>query len=326
MEDLVGLEQMQYALTKLFGGLLAQRMVPELVAHIGKFEPDLILSEVTEFAGGLVAEKHGLPAATAMFGMIHPTEVFAPILASCLGARRKELGLDPDDFVRPVLSRLQLVFAPPSYQFPGVKLTEMQHLFQPQGYDQSGDEQLPGWVQSLEDRPTVYATLGTIPAFNARAGALEVLVDALSTEDINGIITVGRNQDPASLGTLPDTLHVERYIPQSLLFPLCTAAISHGGYGTTMGALSHGVPLVLIPQGADQPMHAERCQDLGVGEMVPVEHYGPDAIRTALRKVLSNTSYKHRALELQREIEDLPPITEAVRLLERYQAQAAREI
>ena len=57
------------------------------------------------------------------------------------------------------------------------------------------------------------------------------------------------------LGSLPGNVHVSRVIPQSLLLPRCSAVVSHGGSGTLLAALAHGLPQVCLPQAADQLRH-----------------------------------------------------------------------
>src|SRR3954453_15361341 len=51
---------------------------------------------------------------------------------------------------------------------------------------------------------------------------------------------------------------LDPYIPQAEVLPRCHAVIPHGGAGTTLGALAFGLPLLVIPQGADQYANAER--------------------------------------------------------------------
>src|SRR5205085_5969457 len=152
------------------------------------------------------------------------------------------------------------------------------------------------WVSELKepDRPTVYATLGTFD--NNRTDILSAILDALRDERLNLILTVGRNRDPSEFGPQPPNVHVERYIPQSLLLPYCDMVLCHGGSGTIMDALSFGLPMVIVPIAADQPENAQRCMEAGVARVIDVEpdqrqpqHPGlPQAIRDATREVLAD--------------------------------------
>src|SRR3712207_6771895 len=146
-------------------------------------------------------------------------------------------------------------------------------------FDRSGDEALPGWVGQLPDRPTVYATLGM--GFNRNTEIFRAIIEGLREEPLNLVVTVGRDQDPGQFGPQPPNVRIERYIPQSLLFPHCDLVVCHGGWNTVLAALSEGLPLVLLPIGADQPQNAERCDRIGVGRVIAPDGRTPEAIREA---------------------------------------------
>jgi UDP:flavonoid glycosyltransferase YjiC (YdhE family) len=100
-------------------------------------------------------------------------------------------------------------------------------------------------LQELDSRPLVYATLST--TFNARPGVWSMVLEGLAAVDANVIATVGRDLDPADFGRQPPHVRVERFISQALILPHCSAMLAHGGYGSLMGALRHGVPVVSVP-------------------------------------------------------------------------------
>jgi UDP:flavonoid glycosyltransferase YjiC (YdhE family) len=118
-------------------------------------------------------------------------------------------------------------------------------------------------------------------------------------------------------------VRIERFIPQEFVLPRCDLVLTHGGFGTVKGALSHGVPLVLLPHSADQPDNAVRCAALGVGVVLSGAERTAEAIRNAVRRVLSEASHRHNAQRLRDEIQQLPGPEEIVPLLERL---AAREL
>ena len=193
------------------------------------------------------------------------------------------------------------------------------HFLRPAIFDQSGGEGLPPWVAALPDRPTVYATLGTIN--NRTPGLFAAILTALRDEPVNLILTVGRNQDPADFGPQPTHVHIERYVPQTLLLPRCDLVITHGGFNTAMAALDLGLPLVAIPLGADQPQNAARCAALGIGRVVGPDERTPTAIRAAVRDVLADPTYRRNAARLRDELAVLPGPGEGARLLERLAAE-----
>jgi MGT family glycosyltransferase len=188
------------------------------------------------------------------------------------------------------------------------------HPFRYAGFSQSGEEALPEWVGRLEERPTIYATMGT--DFNSMTEILSAILEGLGPEHVNLILTVGRDRDPAEFGPQPDNVHVERYIPQSLVLPDCDLAVCHGGSGTVMDVVSHGIPMVIIPIGADQPENAQICAEAGVAKIVGPSKRTAANIRQAALEVLSEPAYTQNARRLRAEIEELPRLDHAVELLE----------
>jgi MGT family glycosyltransferase len=164
--------------------------------------------------------------------------------------------------------------------------------------------------------PVVYFTLGTV--FNLECGDLFARVLAgLRELPVSVVATLGDQIDPDDLGPQPATIRIERYVPQSLVLPRCSAVVCHGGSGSVLGALAHGLPLVVIPMGADQPLNAARCEALGVGRVLDALRSPPDDIRAAVAGVLDEPRYRGAAERVRDEIATLAPASHAVALLER---------
>ena len=161
----------------------------------------------------------------------------------------------------------------------------------------------------------VFLSLGTI--VNHRNAVFATLIRALRDLPVQLIVTVGRDQDPQQFGPQPDNVHIERYIPQTQLFPLCDVVVNHGGSGTINAALTAGLPMVIVPISADQPENAERCAALGVAGVVSLDALTEDSAREAVDSVLENGAYRTAAQQLARRAHDLPDVDHAVDLLER---------
>jgi MGT family glycosyltransferase len=134
---------------------------------------------------------------------------------------------------------------------------------------------------------------------------------------IDLVVTVGRDIDPAEFGPQPANVHIERYVPQAILLPHCRLVVSHGGSGSVLGALTHGLPMVLLPLGADQPLNAARCETLGVARVLDAVGATPLMVREAVSRVLDDPAYRRAAEGFRDEIEALPEPRHAVLLLER---------
>src|SRR6218665_963170 len=303
----------------MFVDLQAARMVPDLLRIAGQWRPDVFVRDLMEFGACVAAEHLGIACASVQVGAMRPEDFRVEPMTERLNVLRASVGLAPDPRQEMPYRSLHLCFTPPSY-LGSAPLTPTPHYLRPSLFDQPGDERLPEWAERLGQggRPVVYASRGTI--FNKRRGPLRAILEALRDEPVELVMTVGRDQDPAQFGPQPAHVHVERYIPQTLLLPRCDLALLHAGYNSTTSALSHGLPLVLMPILADQPLNAQRCEELGVARVLDMLALTPESIRDAVREVLSVPSYREAARCYQRESRELPGIERAVWLLEQLAA------
>lgn len=310
-----------------FAGVTAERMVPDLLALASSWRPDVLVHESAEFGAPVAAERLGLPHAMAGppdLPMFERLDLLRRRFGEPLDALRRAHGLPPDPDLTMLHRYLTLAAVPPRFLPDGALIRPTTHFLRPVPFDRLGDEGPPPWLDDLPPRPTVYATLGTV--FNRRAeldgghDLFGAILAALRDEPINLVVAVGRTVDPARFGPQPDHVHVERYIPQTLLMPRCAVVVAHGGYNTVMAALDHGLPLVLVPLGADQPYNARRCAALGVGRTLAPDDRTPEAIRVAVRAVLADPSYRLQAALMREELRALPGPETAMALLEQLVA------
>lgn len=263
-----------------FAGRPARERADAVQALCAEWRPDVVVCDETDFGALLVAERLELPYASVF--------TTAP-------------GFVPSELRAALQAHLVLSPFPPSLREAGPA-----HCFRT----------VAGAVDRAGGPPTVYFTLGTV--FNLESGDLFARVLAgLAELEVDVVATVGRQIDPEELGPQPERIQVERYLPHSAVLPRCDAVVSHGGSGTVLGALAHGLPSVLLPMGADQPWNADRCEELGVALVLDVVRATPDDVREAVSTVLEDPSYRTAAERVRDEIRALPGPEHAVTLLER---------
>jgi UDP:flavonoid glycosyltransferase YjiC (YdhE family) len=138
-------------------------------------------------------------------------------------------------------------------------------------------------------------------------------LDTLAKLDARVLLTVGRKLDPADLGPLPSNAHVMQWWPQDAVLVHAAAMLGHGGFGTTMGALSAGVPQVVVPLFSfDQIVNGEHVASVGAGRTVGM---GPGAVARAAAEVLQLLevpTYAASARRIAAAMGELPPPKEAV--------------
>jgi UDP:flavonoid glycosyltransferase YjiC (YdhE family) len=314
----VDLEREERDLRERFIRGAARERVPDVVALCADWRPDVLVCEETDFGGVVAAERLGLPYAIVLVlaagSMVRPEVVAEP-----LDELRAEHGLPSDPELAMRARYLVLSPFPSRFRDPAFPLPATAHPFRLLTVRPEVDD-APSWPVRLPGAPTVYFTLGTV--FNLECGDLFARVLAgLGALPINVVATVGPQIDPEELGPLAENVHVERYLPQASVLPHCSAAVSHGGSGSVLGALAHGLPQVVIPMGADQPANAARCEALGLARVLDAVRATPEKVRDALSAALSDDSYRSEAERFRDEIAALPGPEHAVTFLERLAAE-----
>ena len=308
-------EREQRDLRERFIRRLARQRVPAVLDLCAAWQPDVLVCDETDFGAALGAERLGLPQAT-MLVTASGAFVVPAVVDEPLGELRAEHGLPPDQELAMRSRYLVLSPFPPSFREPDHPLPATAHSFRPGPVEAARPDDIPPWLARLGDAPLVYVTLGTV--FNLESGDLFMRVLAgLRELPVHVVVTVGSQIDPDELGSLPENIHVARFIPQSTVLPFCSAVVSHGGSGSVIGALAHGLPQVVIPMGADQPLNAKRCDELGVAQVLDPMTADGTAVRDAVSAVLSDPGYRIAAERIRDEIAGLPGPASAVTLLER---------
>jgi UDP:flavonoid glycosyltransferase YjiC (YdhE family) len=305
-----------------FVAAVAEPLARDLIAAASQWRPDVVVRERTEYGGALAAAALGVPSAAVQVASPSlMTPAFNAAVAVPYNRARVNLGLEPDPGLAALEDQVVLAFGPQSLHDPTVPLPRNFIPVRSASADGTATE-LPAWAEGLGvDRPLVYATLGTI--FNNPDYGLPffpAVMTGLRDEDVDVLITVGPNVDVASVQSPPRNVRVERYVPQSLLFDRCSAVVCHGGHGTVLAAIENGVPLVVVPFGADQPINARAIERLGIGRVIGREDLSAQRMREAVRAVLHDPEYGRRIRQLRDDNASLPAVAEAISVLERLPA------
>ena len=303
---------------EIFGRLNTTAALPKLRAAIEEWRPDVVLRDPNEYAGAVAAELHAVPHARVAICLASSEELALGLARRPLDAIREAEGLAPDPDASALRDSPWLTTFPAGLDEGHMPDT---HRFHDPAWDEEPKE-LPDWWPGRGDQPLVYVTFGSVAGqFPQALPAYGVALSAVAGLPVRVLLTVGRDLD---LGALPDTpgnVHVEPWVPQQDVLAHASAAVVHGGSGSTLGALAFGVPLVVIPLFADQPYNARRVHEVGAGIAVEPDREDIPAtiapLRAAIEAVLEEPSYRDSAEALAAEVRAEPPVDEAVPLSER---------
>jgi UDP:flavonoid glycosyltransferase YjiC (YdhE family) len=292
----------------MFADVMAEHSAPTLIAQCERMQPDLVIFEGMDTGAGVAASVVGIPAAayaialaSFVYGSLHPETVG---YQRDLWLRRNRTPPEGDGLLAAALINP----APPTLrqtdgtQVPTIPIRSV-------AYNESSAG-VPAWLTSARLRPRVYLTLGTVSF-----GAIEVLnraITEIAPLNVDILVTVGPEGEPAALGEVPDNVHVERFVAQSGVLPLVDLIVHHGGTGTVLSALEVGLPQLLLPQGADQFYNAQILPATGVARALPNEAQQPGAIAEAVQALLGDSPERHTAARLRDEIAAMPSPAEVV--------------
>ncbi len=139
---------------------------------------------------------------------------------------------------------------------------------------------------------------------------LSALCRAIGQLDIEAIVTTGDAVDPRILNAAPNT-RVVRFVPHDAILPHARLVVTHAGHGTVMAALSHGVPLLLLPMGRDQAMIAARAAELGLGTVVNC-HASADELTAAIEQELADRGKQSPCQVFRTKLAGHPALDDAI--------------
>lgn len=297
---------------QMFTSIAVPPLVDDLLPLIDEWRPDLLLHEEGEYAAPLVAALRDLPCVTHSWSAPARTAEGRALLDGPLHEVWEQYSLTGP--ARQV-GRLYLDACPALLQLP-----DLTHVgapivpVHPSGFD-GPTQPAPTWLNALP-RPAVYVTLGTEPAFS-HPDLLQRLVDAAAAVAPGVVVTTGPHPAAAVVAPHAD-VHVAQYLPQSLVIPAVDAVVAHGGAGTTVGALLHGRPQLVVPGPApSQQGSAGRVVAAGVGLRRDWADATPENLRTAVTELLERTDLRHAAQHVRDTLTALPKPDEVLALLER---------
>jgi UDP:flavonoid glycosyltransferase YjiC (YdhE family) len=297
-------------LRDLFGRIRGAAALPATLEAVAGWGPDLVVHEISELAGPAAAARYGVAHARVGIGLAIGEEWGVGAMNEALDDLRARIGAAGGRMERSPY----LTLAPPSLEFPSPQPRRALRFRDPAG----GVRPLPDfWDRG--DAPLVYVSFGSAaPSFEFFGRLCRAVLDAVADLPLRILFTIGDQSDPEALGPLPPSVHVERWVPQADVMPHAAAMVGHGGSGSTLMAMAAGVPLAVVPLFADQPYNARRVAQIGAGIALEGGVEAVSELPRAIRTLLEEPRYLRQARRVAAEVAALPPVDDAVRLLEDY--------
>jgi MGT family glycosyltransferase len=303
---------------------MARPVAGDVLATLERRGADVVAFDFVLFGAAFAAEKAGVPAAMLIHtvypfpapglppygigwapmagrpgrlreevGRLIFRRVYERPLLPRFNAVRAGLGLEPLHTFDQLLQRVDraLVLTSPAFDFPARLPANVEYV----GPQLDAGAPTAAWEAPWpagDDRPLVVVGLST--THQAHDLVLERIVAALATLPVRALVTTGG----ANLRSArPTNVHVARFVPHADVLPHAAAVVTHAGLGTVHAALAHGLPLVCLPIGRDQPDNAARVEWHGAG-LRRSPKSSPAVIRAAVESVLNDASFAASARRL----------------------------
>lgn len=166
-----------------------------------------------------------------------------------------------------------------------------------------------------EGKRVLLVSLGT--AFTALPDFYRECVAAFGGLDgWHVVLQIGKHVRPEELGEVPDNVEVHPWVPQLAILRQASAFVTHAGMGGSSEGLVCGVPMIAVPQFADQFSNADTLQAQGVARRIDTEDATADALRSALEELTSSPAVAARLAEISAELDTKGGVRVAADLIE----------
>jgi UDP:flavonoid glycosyltransferase YjiC (YdhE family) len=241
----------------IFGLTNTQAALPRLEKTVKDWGPDLIISESAEVSGGILAAKYSIRHVRATPSLALADKQFIPWIMSGITDLLTTHGQNPEEFEDWLLSQQLLTYFPEAFENPEYTGPEGMHRIRHEGSVLD---------QSKSEPPLIYVTLGSESSkigFYPRV--VQSILDSLTNVKANILVAVGKDTDTAVLKCDRPNVEIKNWVNQKEVISRASLIICHGGSGTVLDGLAAGIPILVVPLFADQPLNAAEVERTNCG-------------------------------------------------------------
>lgn len=163
-------------------------------------------------------------------------------------------------------------------------------------FDTRGDAEV--WVRPDDAEKVLLISLGS--AYTRQPEFYRQCLRAYG--DLPGwhvVLQIGKYTDPRELGHIPANVEVRSWVPQRAILEQVDAFVTHAGMGGCSEGLMAGVPMIAVPQAAEQFMNADRLVELGVARRIDTPQATAQNLRGALNDLITDPEVARRSAHLR---------------------------
>jgi UDP:flavonoid glycosyltransferase YjiC (YdhE family) len=284
-----------HPLPTVFGYTSSPAVGEELVDLVADQQPDVVVIDAMFSAALQVAPRFGRPCGVMLHTFLD--RIFDGWQANFAmqSETRRRAGFDGLDDLEVLWGGREVLHVNTLGAFDGDRATDWDNVVHGAPVLASERRAVPAELPWDADDPTpiVLLSFSTVPEQRS-VESLQRALDALAPLPVHVVATTGGIVDPAEL-TAPANAHLVPFADHDALMRTATLVVGHGGHGTTMRALRHGLPIVGMPaKGADQIPITRLLDEWNVGRGLPGDA-DTEQIRVAAEAVLADPTCRAAA-------------------------------
>ncbi|NUK50771.1 glycosyl transferase [Streptomyces lunaelactis] len=274
------------------------RVLPQLLRAYEHDRPDLILYDPVAYAARVLADRWQVPdvqlspTAVGWDGDVDVEESAADrwLAVNQLGLGRQRGARRPRRCIALISKSLQ----------PHADLVDSS-VYDFTGPCRGRSTRHGDWQRPADAERVVLISLGTIYTH-----APEFYRECLAAfGDLPGwhvVLQVGKSLDTDALGPVPENVELCEWFPQLRVLEQTDAFITHAGASSAHDGLACGVPMVAVPQAADQFTNARMLERLGVARRLTKEEATAQTLRKTVLALLDDPRTAEQCALARREM------------------------
>lgn len=187
---------------------------------------------------------------------------------------------------------------------------------------------LLAFLNKWEEEKIIYIGMGSmISMMFGTKEQVRFLTDICRAIQLNNVKTiislVGFQNINTNKLVSENIYYLKEAIPHTWLFTKVSAAVHHGGAGTTHTSLRYGLPTLILPVGADQPFNADRVFIKKLGpKPIPIRQANARNLTTAIQDLMTNhEEYRKEAQRIGPLINEEDGLRACIQLIEKKLTQ-----
>ncbi|MBY0199590.1 macrolide family glycosyltransferase [Priestia megaterium] len=320
----------------LFMGRSMDKIIEDVLNEIGEEKYDYVIYDNNFAAGWIIADVLGIPKISSCTTFAINEDIFSALIKSRgemdkTSPRYREIEeistkwkhkygvvLSDRQSLMSCPGDITIVFTSKLYQPYADKFDESFIFVGPSIAPRKDVETLP--LKSSPSNKLVFISMGTV--FNQQPDLYTTCFKAFQKSKATVVLSVGKQTDIRQFKDIPPNFIVRNYVPQLEILQQADVFITHGGMNSSSEGLYFGVPLVVIPVMGDQPIVANRIEELGAGLQLNRQELDAITLRNTTEQVLSNSSFKERSLEIGKSLRDSGGYKKAVEAILKFKEDA----